>query len=205
MALFVALQALYPLLPFYAIGCLLAGCIINTYVGVDERIIHNRQLDSMKRAAHKDSLTNVRNATAYSESKRDLERDIRSGLIKEFGVVVFDLNDLKHINDTQGHEAGDRYIQAGCRLICTVFKHSPVFRIGGDEFVAILTNADYDERENLLVIFNTQIDTNLNNGGVVVAAGLGLYDPSEDKNFDKVFEKADALMYIRKKELKNQR
>jgi GGDEF domain-containing protein len=51
---------------------------------------------------------------------------------------MFDLNDLKHINDRYGHERGDEYIVNCCRLICQVFKHSPVFRIGGDEFVALL-------------------------------------------------------------------
>ena len=202
MALFIALQALYPLLPFYAIGCLLATSIINTYVNVDERIANAHQLGSMKKVAYKDSLTNVRNATAYAEAKKAIDKDAKNNMVTEYGVVVCDLNDLKTINDTKGHEAGDRYIQDGCKLICTVFKHSPVFRVGGDEFVAILKNDDFQFRDDLMELFNSQVDTNLSEGGVVVASGIGVYDPSEDRCFDDVFNRADQMMYNRKRELK---
>ena len=203
MSIFVALQALYPFIPFYAVGCLLGTSIINSYVGIDERMSRMRQLGTMRQAAFKDTLTSVRNHNAFEEKKKDMDRQIKAGEITEFGVAVFDLNDLKKVNDTLGHEAGDKYIQTGCRLICITFDHSPVFRIGGDEFVAILMKSDYENRENLINYFNAEIDDNQKHGKVTVSVGLGVYDPEIDSGFDDVFKRADEMMYARKQELKS--
>ena len=157
----------------------------------------------MEQAAYKDTLTSVRNANAFKEKIKAYDAMIKLGELKEFAVAVFDLNDLKKVNDTQGHEAGDRYIQSGCRLICITFDHSPVFRIGGDEFVAVLMNSDYENRENLINYFNSEIEDNLKHGKVIVSAGVGIFDPDIDECFDDVFKRADEMMYLRKQELKN--
>ena len=202
MAFFILLQARYPMTPFYSMGLLIATSVMHTFVLVDERIESSRKLGSVRRAAYKDPLTNVRNANAYSEAKAAYDKKLKDGQIANFGVVVFDLNNLKTVNDTQGHEAGDKYIQDSCKLICSVFKHSPVYRIGGDEFVAILTNEDYINRDSLLAQFNQRIDQNQINAGPVVAAGMSLFVAEKDSCYEKVFERADVMMYARKKELK---
>ena len=202
MALFIILQAQYPLMPFYAIGCLLATSIIHSFVVVEARIEGSRQLGMVMTVAYKDPLTSVRNVNAYTEFKESIEVNVRSGKIQEFAVVVFDLNNLKYVNDNLGHEAGDKYIKDGCTLICKTFTHSPVFRIGGDEFTALLTSEDYNNKYELLNAFNAQVEDNLNNGEVVVSAGISVYDPSQDAGYDEVFARADVLMYERKKELK---
>lgn len=205
MAFFVFLQAQFPMMPFYAIGCLFATCIIHTYVVIEEQVEYGRKLGMVMTVAYKDPLTNVRNINAYSEFKENIENDVRNKMVSEFAVVVFDLNDLKKINDTKGHEAGDAYIKDGCALICRVFSHSPVFRIGGDEFVAFLTNDDYANREDLFRSFNEHVERNLENSGVVVSAGLSLYDHEKDSGYDEVFARADVSMYERKKELKSRK
>ena len=205
MAFFIMLQANYPLMPFYAIGCLMATTIIHSFVVVEARVESSRQLGMVMTVAYKDPLTNVRNVNAYTESKGIIEKDVKNGIITEFAIVVFDLNDLKFVNDTQGHDAGDKYIQDGCRLICRVFKHSPVFRIGGDEFVACLTNDDYHNRDELFNSFNEQVERNMESGGVIVSAGIGLYDSKKDSGYDDVFLRADECMYLRKKELKKRK
>lgn len=202
MAVFIVLQAQFPLMPFYAVGCLLATSIIHTFVVIDARIEGSRQLGMVMTVAYKDPLTCVRNANSYKEFKESIEANLRSGKISEFAVAVFDLNDLKYVNDNLGHEAGDQYIKDGCMLICKTFTHSPVFRIGGDEFAAFLTNQDYENREELVSGFNAKVDDNLANGEVVVAAGISVYDPAKDSGYDEVFTRADELMYERKKELK---
>lgn len=203
MALFIFLQDNFPMMPFYSIGLLIATTIIHSFVVVDERVETSRRLGMVMTVAYKDPLTNVRNINAYTESKSVIEKEVRNGTITEFAIVLFDLNDLKTVNDSKGHEAGDKYIQDGCRLICRVFKHSPVFRIGGDEFVALLMNEDYKSRDNLIYLFNKHVDRNAENGGVIVAAGIGFYDPDKDSGYDEVFTRADKMMYIRKKELKS--
>ena len=63
---------------------------------------------------------------------------------------VFDCDNLKQINDQNGHDKGDIYIRAASQLICRVFAHSPVFRIGGDEFAVVLQNEDFINREDLI-------------------------------------------------------
>lgn len=202
MAVFIVLQAQFPLMPFYAVGCLLATSIIHTFVVIEARIEGSRQLGMVMTVAYKDSLTSVRNVNSYTEFKENIEVNIRNGKIREFAVVVFDLNDLKYVNDNLGHEAGDKYIKDGCTLICKTFTHSPVFRIGGDEFAAFLTNEDYNNRDELIYEFNSQVEDNLTNGGAVVSAGISVYDAEKDSGYDEVFARADVLMYDRKKELK---
>jgi diguanylate cyclase (GGDEF)-like protein len=134
---------------------------------------------------------------------RDLERKGQTESLEGYGVIVFDINNLKTTNDTKGHEAGDTLIKNACSLICTQFKHSPVFRIGGDEFVAILHGSDYDNRETLAKEFDSIIDENNLNDGVVVASGMAVFDPSIDTSYTHVFMRADKLMYDRKKALKH--
>ena len=202
MAAFIFLQAKFPLAPFYAIGLLIATSVMHTFVEVDERLVQTQKLGSVKKIAYKDALTSVRNVNAYAESKCKYNHGIRNGSITEIGVVVFDVNDLKFVNDTYGHEAGDKYIQDSCKLICNIFKHSPVFRIGGDEFVAVLLGEDYGVRDEIFSRFNAEIERNRREGGPIVSAGISIYDPSIDTDFESVFARADQKMYERKKYLK---
>lgn len=204
MSIFIVLQTLDPFLPYYAIGCLIANCLVHTFVEVDDKVNRDKELGSVRKIAYKDALTNVKNANAYKEIKNYYDERIRNKEINELGIVVFDLNNLKMVNDNLGHESGDRCIRESGKLICSIYKHSPVFRIGGDEFVALLEGEDYTNREALLSVFNAQIDYNVKKGGVVVASGMAIYNPERDMGFDKVFERADIRMYDRKKALKGE-
>ena len=98
--------------------------------------------------------------------------------------------------------AGDEYLKSACRTVCTVFKHSPVFRIGGDEFAAFLEGADFAARVQLMREFDAQIEENGRTGGVVVAGGYADFNKEEDDACEPVFERADRQMYLRKRELK---
>lgn len=202
MAFFICLQVNFPMTPFYSMGLLIATSIMHSFVLVDEKVESSRKLSSYRKVAYKDTLTGVRNANAYAESKAGIDNMIRIGSLSNFGVIVLDLNDLKKVNDTQGHDAGDMYIKDACNLICHTFKHSPVFRIGGDEFVVFLMNEDYVNREQLAARFYSQTESNLNTGGPVIASGMSIFEPGKDKCYDCIFERADDLMYIRKKDLK---
>ncbi len=203
MTVFIVLQTIYPFLPFYAVGCLIGCSIIHSFVELDQKEEFDRQIGSFRKLAYKDALTNVRNKTAFAEQKFILDKMIKEGALKDFGVVVFDVNNLKVVNDTYGHDEGDKYIRRGCKLICNSFKHSPVFRIGGDEFVAFLEGDAYKERGVLLTLFNDRVNENLKSGGVVVSAGMSVFDPAIDRDFDSVFDRADKKMYDRKNELKS--
>ena len=203
MAVFVILQIFSPLLPFYAIGCLIANCLIHSFVTEDERQDVRRQLGNAQQKAYTDSLTGVKSLHAYTEAKAVLNRRISDGATVSFGVVVFDLNSLKFINDTEGHDSGNNFLRSATRLICRYFKCSPVYRIGGDEFVAILEGEDYENRADLVKSFDRHIEKNQDDGlPVVISSGLSEYLPGRDADFNAVFERADRKMYERKKYLK---
>lgn len=202
MSVFIIAQTWFSLLPLYAIGCLITTCLIHAFIIEDERKARSLELGTARHKAYTDSLTGVKNPHAYAEAKAELDRRIENGDVEEFAAVVFDLNGLKIINDTEGHDAGDRYLESAAELICTRFKRSPVFRIGGDEFVAFLEGDDYRNREALLEDFNRQVEENQENGLVVVSSGLSDFVRGEDNDYNTVFERADNKMYERKRELK---
>ncbi|MCR4647797.1 MAG: GGDEF domain-containing protein [Lachnospiraceae bacterium] len=202
MALFIGLQLVFTNLPLYTIGCLLATCIIHSFVQLDAKANFDQELGSVKQIAYKDPLTNVRNKNAYVEAKKACESKMWNKSLRELGVVVFDVNDLKKTNDTMGHEAGDKLIREASNMICDTYKHSPVFRIGGDEFVVLLEGEDFRNRAFLLRLFNEKSDSNLKFGGPVVSAGMDIFDLERDLSIDDIFERADNKMYERKKELK---
>ncbi len=81
---------------------------------------------------------------AFINAEATVDQKLAEGTLSEFGLVVCDVNGLKHVNDTKGHKAGDEYIRQACRMACDIFSHSPVYRIGGDEFTVILTDRDYE-------------------------------------------------------------
>ena len=119
-----------------------------------------------------------------------------------FCVAVCDVNGLKIVNDTKGHKAGDEYLREACMMVCKVFDHSPVYRTGGDEFVVIATGSDFEERYELLAELNKRVEDNIASGTAVIAAGISDFVAGQDKDLHSVMERADVLMYSRKKELK---
>ncbi|MCR5201668.1 MAG: GGDEF domain-containing protein [Lachnospiraceae bacterium] len=153
--------------------------------------------------ANRDELTGVKNMHAFKEYEDTLQLEIDSSEEPKFAVVMCDINNLKQINDTQGHEKGDEAIREGCRAICRTFAHSPVFRVGGDEFVAVLRNTDYQNRNTLLKTFKREMIDSLNKKGVVVAIGMSDYKANEDKLVKEVLARADSSMYANKKQLKD--
>lgn len=160
------------------------------------------RLSAVKEKAGRDPLTGVKSKLAYAEREDILNDMIRAGEMEPFAVVVCDVNGLKQINDTLGHKAGDDYIKSASSLICELYHHSPVFRVGGDEFVALLTGRDYGNRERILKELNERVMQNFRSGQVIVSAGMSEYRPEHDRQIQEVFDRADALMYERKKELK---
>ena len=149
--------------------------------------------------ANKDSLTGVKNKRAYAQAEAELDDYIAKFTQPPFSVVVCDINGLKEVNDTKGHNAGDAFIRNACSIICNIFKHSPVFRIGGDEFAVIMKGSDYDERTHLMEELNKVLEANKHNGMVILAAGISDFDPDMDMRVQDVFERADNLMYDNKK------
>ena len=172
-----------------------------------ELTLTRKKADEMSALAHKDGLTGLRNKTAFDKESKRIDQGIPEGKT-EFGIVMIDLNFLKVINDNYGHDKGNVSLIKLCQIICEVFDHSPVFRIGGDEFVVLLENTDYKNVENLERQMNDRLaklatDASLKTWERVSAAiGVALFDPKLDNSVDSVFKRADDLMYEHKKEMK---
>ena len=162
-----------------------------------------RALQKATELASRDGLTGVKSKRVFVEAEMQWDAGIEENKAAPFAVAVFDLNDLKTINDTMGHAAGDSYICDGCMLVCKTFQHSPVYRIGGDEFAAVLTGQDYEHRRELKESFRALNAARRAPEEAVVACGMADYVPGRDTRFQDVFERADADMYEDKKKLKN--
>ncbi len=166
-----------------------------------------RRADAMNELATKDALTGIRNKTAYDNETQQLNWNIAEGNA-EFAIAMVDLNFLKRINDTYGHEQGNIAIKKTCYIVCHVFQHSPVFRVGGDEFVVILKNEDYAARDALVQEFKNQIAESSANKDLKIwervsaAIGIAVFDADIDTSVENVFRRADKAMYQNKKEMK---
>ncbi|MBR1914697.1 MAG: diguanylate cyclase [Lachnospiraceae bacterium] len=158
------------------------------------------QADAMAELASRDSLTGIRNKTAYDKYIESNKETFLSG-DEGFGFVMIDLNYLKKTNDTYGHDKGNISIIKLCKTVCEIFDHSPVFRIGGDEFIVVLKGRDYGNIEKLMRAFHERTagfekDASLQPWEKVSAAiGYALYDKEIDNGIEDVFKRADEAMY----------
>ena len=163
--------------------------------------------EQMTELANRDALTGVKNKTAYVDAAKRLQSEIDAGSA-EFGIAMIDMNGMKEINDTLGHDAGDAALRKLTSVICSTFSHSPVFRVGGDEFVVIIEKYDYRNSERLVNQFNSAIDEIKNDPylapgeNITAAIGYAKYNSSVDNTVDNVLKRADNAMYARKRAMK---
>ena len=170
---------------------------------LDAEEMQKKLLDA-NRMARRDELTGIRNKNAYRELEAELDKKLHYGTMDGgVAIVVCDMNDLKLINDTKGHTIGDDYLRKASFLICETFNHSPVFRVGGDEFVAVLMDRDYIDREYLVSKFKSEtVKIGRERSGPFVACGMSECNFDTDTVIADVFKRADKAMYEDKEHLK---
>lgn len=151
----------------------------------------------------RDKLTRVKNKYAYDRATEELNQEISANGYADVAVVVADINGLGYINETQGTEAGDEYIKSACHLICSTFKHSPVFRVDGDEFAVIMKGEDFDNRDHLMGELERTVLTNKISGLATIASGMAVFDFATDHDIETVFARADQAMLENKRLLKS--
>ena len=170
---------------------------------VQQMVNHLRHyIDYVNEQAYTDALTGVANKAAYKEYVDKLDKRAADEKIK-YAVVVMDINNLKKINDNFGHEFGDMLIRDASRLIQKGFKDHIVYRIGGDEFVIIIEQAEKAICDELLRNFDDGIVVfNKNNTKyeqkIQIARGIAFYEPDCIDSFASVFREADHAMYENK-------
>ena len=186
------------------------------YAGTDEvgiltsafrRLIRHLKshIGDLNNRAYADALTSVRNKGAFDIYTRELEQALfHSPDSLRFAVGVFDCDNLKTINDRYGHDKGDIYLKTASALICRVFQHSPVFRIGGDEFAVILQHDDYRNRNALIRLFdagNAEICASAREPWeqTRISMGIAEFNPNTDSSVGDVTRRADKRMYENKR------
>jgi len=188
---------------------LLHGELIIGFMGVDNPKIHYNDLtllssaqffiteamerkkaqEALTRMSYTDTLTRMHNRNRFNHVCDEIYRYPRHLL----GVAFFDLDGLKHVNDTQGHEAGDRLIINTADNIRSVFSGNS-YRIGGDEFAVILPDVSEEE-------FDIQVDKVrrlMEKRGISVAIGVSWREMGV--NLKEQLKEADKRMYVEKAE-----
>jgi len=166
-----------------------------------------RKVAEMDELAHKDSLTGIKNKAAYDEATARLDKKISSG-DTEFFIAMIDVNFLKRINDTYGHERGNIYLLNAAKLICSVFGAEHVYRIGGDEFVVVVEGEKVSLSKYFVTQFKAEMERKNFNATlepwekVSAAVGTAIYRAGVDKTADEVFKRADKEMYENKLAMK---
>ena len=167
--------------------------------------LKEKEIGKISKDAYRDALTHVGSKIAYTKKVEEMEKNIDDST--EFAIVMVDVNFLKTVNDKYGHAAGDSYLTGCCHIICNIYKHSPVFRVGGDEFVVILTGEDYHNRHERIIQMRDRFKQSYAQSDVdpwlrySAAAGMSEYSP-EDGSARPVYERADKDMYREKSEFK---
>jgi diguanylate cyclase (GGDEF)-like protein len=156
--------------------------------------------------AYRDSLTGVKNRTSFIEAVASLNTKLRAHQTS-FGILMADINGLKRANDIYGHEVGDRLIVDAIKVVCNVFKHSPVYRIGGDEFAVILEGHDLQNYKSLLreldsAYLKAYVRLDNEKLPIMMAYGVAVFTAGLDRDVDDVINRADQQMYSHKRDFK---
>ena len=173
------------------------GRLTSTFKRMSARF--KEHINDLNEQAFFDALTHVKNKGAFTKAVSELEEQIAAGGA-EFAIGVFDCDNLKLVNDEHGHDKGDVYLKNASHTIGRVFKHSPLYRVGGDEFAVILRNEDYIHMDKLFTKFDEE-RARINESAeerweqVQVSTGFAIYTPSVDKTVIDVVRRADKIMY----------
>lgn len=163
---------------------------------LDNRVLRNR----LSYWARTDGLTKLGNRAAYEQAMAFYE----TSLDNEIGLFLIDVNGLKEMNDKMGHAAGDALLKTVAERLKMVFakRSASLYRIGGDEFIAILQQDELDNGTAILEeLIAAQDDPvammNKRSSGIVATFAVGFAD-SRKVPFEMLYKHADAEMYARK-------
>ena len=141
-----------------------------------------------------DTLTGLQSRSAYQVLESNVSKEIRNKTKPEFAIVYCDINDLKSINDTYGHSAGDSHIIRCAKILKEVFEDCPVYRLSGDEFMIYLRDEAFNNRKKYM----EQIKY------APFSSGIAVYDFKKDTCMRDVVARADHNMYKVKDKMKEE-
>ena len=190
---------------YYSVGLFsLIVCLIGSFLDrLFREIRENADLEAYKKIAFTDLMTGMRNRSAFKTDAAAWNDEPRGKLCT---CIVFDVNNLKEINDTYGHFAGDDLITVTASCIKSCFSASGrCYRIGGDEFVVVMEDVSEDFVSGCLKNLQSAVDRE--NAGreneISFAYGYATGEVASAADFSRFCEKADENMYRQKEEMKN--
>lgn len=192
---------------FSRIGCLIYVFVLSKqFVDDSVKLIQaGKQAEAIREEAELDGLTLLKNRRSF---ELDLHR-IHNGDFQSYSAVMFDLNNLKLMNDLYGHGMGDCYIITGSEIIQDVFgEFGEVYRIGGDEFCLLsntITEEVYEEKRKRMCDWLASLRGTQVRDFMQIASGFAKYNRSIDMNLQDVIERADMRMYQCKRAQKQRR
>lgn len=177
------------------------GLIFNLVKDVAEKNKKALENDELKNVAYIDTLTSMKNRSAYAKFTRRQVIKHRNNISTKSLFVIMDIDEFKNINDTKGHAAGDEVLKQVGAFITKYFEafDCESFRIGGDEFVLLLDEMPLDDIEEQIRKMNEDLFTSI---GVTLSYGCSKVDFNNLKPFDIALEAADGIMYSNKHQKK---
>lgn len=176
---------------------LLLSCIAAAVVAV---LMFRRISNPLyKDLSNTDMLTGLKNRNAFEV---DLHNWDQYEGKKELAILSFDLDRLKDVNDIYGHAKGDEYLILGSSIIGeALYGKYVLYRIGGDEFVAVIQNGKPEEVDGMFREIGVMAEQESKNQGfeVSISSGYAFYDPEQDKKLADTFRRSDAWMYRNKR------
>lgn len=177
-------------------------CTLLSYVFASRTEVQRLQLESL---ATKDALTATNNRHTLMEELENA-RSLQTRENIHSGILVLDLDFFKRINDSYGHQAGDKVLVDLARLIeANIRQHDRLFRYGGEEFVILANNITEDFLFLIAEKLRSQVESHLRApGGEVVTASIGGAMLRPEESVERWFGRADAALYHCKKNGRNQ-
>ena len=152
-----------------------------------------QQQKHWRKLAYLDELTQLANQTAYAERTAELEKEEQH---KPCAIIIFDIDNLKYINDTYGHYMGNLCLKKTAEFFLLNFseKHYEFYRIGGDEFAAIVIDVP-ENKISAKVSGINRMEAGLETG-CTCSCGYAVVDFTQENPFEQAFITADRAMYV---------
>lgn len=195
MILVVILQAIIPELLMTSAGI--------TFVCLGLFASFNNPAQEYKEQAYWDAATGIKNKNGYQKQLQEMERKYTKKKIR-VGFLIGDMNGLKKINDTYGHAEGDKLIRAAANVLTNQLTSAyDIYRIGGDEFVAIYLSPNDEAIEKEIAAVNTACEA-YKESPISLSIALGYASGEYSANYMDIYNQADSIMYENKQKMKAQ-
>lgn len=153
-----------------------------------------------------DDLTGLLNERSYLREIEELDKKVEKGKLKDYAVILFDLNNLKATNDQYGHRYGCHLVVRAGHTLPKYFTSSSVFHVGGDEYVALVYAKDYEDLDNVMKKIEEELSYSLiefEGETLIFSIAHGFARREEGQKYKDVLQVADKKMYANKEMLKS--